>query len=890
MSLRRTITWIAFGALCVSGVTLQAQDNRGGLRLEVDGPATRQKLAICIGVNHYLKGSGYGQLEFAAADASAVAQSLIEDCDFSRVLLVADTPDSTRLEEHCDKRLKITTDTTRDSIRKCLEEIFQASQNLDDLFLIYFAGHGDVAGTAFLVPSDYHQQSAPLKKIWLSEILEYLVTAKARHRVLVLDSCRSSPLSQQGQTMAVAFRTALQDLDHRLAVLTACDVDESSHEDETLGHGRFSWALVNALRHDKLPPQVTTLTADYLYSSIFSEFEQHGWLREQHPQRVIIGEPISLYERGARVANVLNGLGQTFTDLLTQAQQAYRRNDLETAQRAYQECLNLRERGLWNTNDEAQYAEVLAGLTLTQYRLGDRERATQLMRQIEQEARVPGAYYEVVGMREADSGDDASAIHQYAKAVNAYPTEMPATAYLWYRDAISKTRIADLSQAAESFKRAAQQSDAEDLTDDGDYFLLQAAETLEQAGQVSKALQIYKQLITRHGESKGISFTLISALDKIRSLSDETAIGTEIAGKRKLLAAHMDKVLGPTKLAARSPLEDSLLPMHETPRFARQEWAERMFNTLEHDFGLVARDSEAVYRFEITNIYKQPMEITGVWSSSLCVSPTIENTVINTYEKAYLVAKFNTHALVGMHGATLTVSFAPPYAAEVQVRVHGDIRGDVVFTPGAIDFGKVDEGEPREQRLTVSHAGRSDWKIVGITNYNDFFEVEMTEAPKTPGKVTYNLLVRMKDNVPAGFIKDQLTVVTNDSRPESRRIPLLVKGQVVPEISVTPETLVLGNIQAGEPVTRKVVVRGKKPFKILDVDCGDNCFSFNTDDESKVLHLIEITYTPGDQPGAVKVPVTITTDRKNYVAILTVSADIVATQPATEARTQLDNQ
>ncbi len=316
---------------------------------------------------------------------------------------------------------------------------------------------------------------------------------------------------------------------------------------------------------------------------------------------------------------------------------------------------------------------------------------------------------------------------------------------------------------------------------------------------------------------------------------------------------------------------------------AAQEWAEKMFNKMEHDFGTVARGAETIYRFEITNLYKQPMKILGVRSSCGCTSPTIENNTINTYEKAYLVAKFNTHTFVGLHGATLTVTFGAPFPAEVQVRVHGNIRGDVVFSPGAIEFGKVDEGEIREQRLNVSYAGRADWKIVDITNDNDYFEVEMDEAPRTSGKVNYNLVVRLKDNVPAGFIKDQLTVVTNDRRADSQRIPLFVGGHVVPEISVTPETLVLGNVKAGEPVTRKVVVRGKKPFKILDVNCGDNCFSFNTGQESKQLHLVEITYRPGDQPGPVKVPVTITTDRPNRNAALTVSAEVIAAPPATQA-------
>lgn len=322
-------------------------------------------------------------------------------------------------------------------------------------------------------------------------------------------------------------------------------------------------------------------------------------------------------------------------------------------------------------------------------------------------------------------------------------------------------------------------------------------------------------------------------------------------------------------------------------QLAAQEWAEKMFNKLEHDFGTVARGAETIYRFEITNLYKQPMKILGVRSSCGCTSPTIENNTINTYQKAFLVAKFNTHTFVGLHGATLTVTFGAPFPAEVQVRVHGNIRGDVVFTPGAIEFGKVDEGEVREQRINVSYAGRADWKIVDITNDNDYFEVQMEEAPRTSGKVNYNLYVRLKDNVPVGFIKDQLTVVTNDRRTDSQRIPLFVGGHVVPEISVTPETLVLGNVKAGEPVTRKVVVRGKKPFRILDVNCGDNCFSFDTDKDSKELHLVEITYRPGDQPGPVKVPVTITTDRPNRTAGLTVSAEVIAapSPPVTQAET-----
>ncbi len=317
-----------------------------------------------------------------------------------------------------------------------------------------------------------------------------------------------------------------------------------------------------------------------------------------------------------------------------------------------------------------------------------------------------------------------------------------------------------------------------------------------------------------------------------------------------------------------------------------QEWADKMFNKQEHDFGTVARGSNTVYRFEITNHYKQPMHITGVRSSCGCTTPTIENSTIKTREKAFIVAKFNTHTFKGRHGATLTISFAPPYQAEVQVRVHGNIRGDVVFNPGAVQFGTVDQGVAKEQRVSVTYAGRSDWQIIDITNDNNHFEVELQETSRVGGRVSYSLLVRLKDNLAAGYVKDQLTVITNDGRAETQRIPLFVEGRIVPEISVTPAALVLGDVLPGKPITKKLIVRGKAPFRILSVDCGDDCFEFKTDQDSKTLHFVELTYRPNNRPGAMKVPVQISTDRgPNRGVTLLVSATVQKTQP-TSSETQ----
>jgi hypothetical protein len=325
---------------------------------------------------------------------------------------------------------------------------------------------------------------------------------------------------------------------------------------------------------------------------------------------------------------------------------------------------------------------------------------------------------------------------------------------------------------------------------------------------------------------------------------------------------------------------------------AAQEWAEKMFKQLDHDFGTVARGADTVYRFEVTNLYKQTIHLTNVRSSCGCTSPTIENAAgervpsatVKTHEKAYIVARFNTRTHVGQKGATLTVSIGPhPYLAEVQLHVHGHIRSDVVFNPGAVEFGEVYQGQASEQTVAVDYAGRSTWEIVDVTNDNDNFEVELKETQRNSNRVSYSLLVRLKSNVPVGYVKDQLTVVTNDTRAESRRIPLFVSGHVRPEFSVTPSQLVLGDVPAGTQLTKKIVVRGKEPFKIVDVTCGEECFDFKTDAESRALHFVEVTIRAGESPGKLQTPIRIITDRDNREATCLASATIVPakTEPTT---------
>jgi hypothetical protein len=299
-----------------------------------------------------------------------------------------------------------------------------------------------------------------------------------------------------------------------------------------------------------------------------------------------------------------------------------------------------------------------------------------------------------------------------------------------------------------------------------------------------------------------------------------------------------------------------------------------MFNKTKHDFGTVARGADVEYRFEIQNIYEETVHVSSVRSSCGCTSPSLEGQTIKTWEKGFVVARFNTRTFRGEHGATLTVTIDKPYPAEVQLRVEGNIRGDVVFHPGSIRFESADQGQEHEKKVRVSYAGRTDWKIEDVRSASDFFQVEMTEIAREGDRVDYDLIVRLADNAPAGYFSDQLIVVTNDQR--SSRIPLDVEGTVVPEISVSPTQLVLGEVERGQEVSKKLVVKGKNPFRITSVDCENGSFQFEADGEAKKIHILTVKFRAESDPGKVQQAIRITTDRGEHVfATLDAYAEIV---------------
>ncbi len=92
----------------------------------------------------------------------------------------------------------------------------------------------------------------------------------------------------------------------------------------------------------------------------------------------------------------------------------------------------------------------------------------------------------------------------------------------------------------------------------------------------------------------------------------------------------------------------------------------------------------------------------------------------------------------------------------------------------------------------------------------------LSELYRRPGQVGYRVKVTLKADAPVGAIKGDIFLRTND--PASPLLPVLMEATVQSNITVAPANVSLGTVKIGESLTRRVVVRGNKPFRVLQVE------------------------------------------------------------------------
>ena len=292
----------------------------------------------------------------------------------------------------------------------------------------------------------------------------------------------------------------------------------------------------------------------------------------------------------------------------------------------------------------------------------------------------------------------------------------------------------------------------------------------------------------------------------------------------------------------------AFVPCVALPTQASADWADAAFPIKTYDFGTVAVASKTEFRFPINNTTSNQIHIQTVRTSCGCTTPFVETPYIAPGQAGSIVAQFNTDTFRGKRGATLTVVIDQPVYAEVRLRVDGYIRQDMVFSPGSIEFGKLNQGEEHELSAKIMYAGRDDWSVVDVLSNKPWMSVSVKQESRGPQRATYVVSVKLDPSAPAGYFQDEVIVVTNDRAMP--RVPLRVNGDLQTALTVSPQSFAIGEVKPGESVQRQLVVRGREPFLIDSIEAKGFNVTFKPVTEAKAVHVFVATFTPtGDSVG-----------------------------------------
>ena len=100
---------------------------------------------------------------------------------------------------------------------------------------------------------------------------------------------------------------------------------------------------------------------------------------------------------------------------------------------------------------------------------------------------------------------------------------------------------------------------------------------------------------------------------------------------------------------------------------------------------------------------------------------------------------------------------------------------------------------------------------------------QLVETARNEGTVSYSLSVSLKPDAPAGPVRDEIRLISND--PETPSIPIMVTAWIRGDLTAAPSVLSLGQVHSAAGAQGRFIVRGSRPFAIQSIEGAGDGFS-----------------------------------------------------------------
>jgi len=285
--------------------------------------------------------------------------------------------------------------------------------------------------------------------------------------------------------------------------------------------------------------------------------------------------------------------------------------------------------------------------------------------------------------------------------------------------------------------------------------------------------------------------------------------------------------------------------------------ADSFFAEKVHDFGATPHGPTLVHYFRFTNSGKETLTISSVGVSCGCVTASNPVSQVKPGESSYICAQMDTRRFADSRTVTIYVRFSTPQAEEVSLKVTANSLDELTMYPETMAFGGIAKGAPAKSSVQVTLLGDPNWNITEAKADSNYVKPETKLVKRNGAEVTFEVSATLRSDLPVGKWYTDVWLTTNHPKASKVRVPLTVD---VSPVTVSPTSLILGDIKVGDNVEEKVVVSAEKPFKIKSVLGTDSLVSVTgAEGDPKAKYILKFSVKPL-QAGAISREVKVQTD------------------------------
>jgi hypothetical protein len=284
------------------------------------------------------------------------------------------------------------------------------------------------------------------------------------------------------------------------------------------------------------------------------------------------------------------------------------------------------------------------------------------------------------------------------------------------------------------------------------------------------------------------------------------------------------------------------------------------------DFGQVAKGEKLKAVFEVRNTGTAPLEISSVRPTCGCTVANFDKTVAPG-ATGKIEAEVDTTAFSGPIAKSVLVFSNDPANPQVNLVIKAEVRSFVEVLPRNLIRLNVLQGEPATEKVTLSSADGTDFKVTGVDTGGGPYEVtyrELPEKERIPERKgsQWEVSVTVPANAPEGLLNHKLIVKT--TAPKAAEVTLQTSGMVRPIVQVIPGEINFGTLSSDAPVGRNVILinnRQGTQLELPKLEIDNSQFSYEVIPlQAGQRYQVAVTMAAGTPKGVQKATLKITTN------------------------------